>query len=278
MTLIFSLATLKRLEVVRLRCTDPSLCIEKSQLVLDQLLSLALHIMSILRSFPFRHLSPRPPFSAPFRVLSTSTPRPSSTSPVPPVPRYLGYSGALPFVILGPSAFLFSDPFTARMVHMYGASILSFLGGVHWGRALHSSSPFLFMYSVVPSLVATTAAFMPPDQGLKVLGGGLAAAWICDEFLVRDGWYTKLRRPLSVAAVLGCLAAAKGMEKSQRKDLTKQENQKVIETQQQVQIVHMNEQKESASEVQMKVGEINHIEQTDEQENSEPKTDVPQDE
>ena len=89
----------------------------------------------------------------------------------------------------------------------YGASILSFLGAVHWGLAMAAGGGALrFAYSVVPSLVAWPCAALPSSDGLKLSAGGLAAAGGVDLALFRQGllpfWYVAgLRVPLTIIAV-----------------------------------------------------------------------------
>lgn len=127
--------------------------------------------------------------------------------------QYLGYGGALPFLFGGVGSLFVSDVHTlAHATQLYGASILSFLGGVHWGLALRAPSTRDFIYSVTPSLVACGAALAPPQQGLAVLSGGFVAAWAWDEVRFRGGsqvprWYRRLRRPLTIAAAGGCVLA-----------------------------------------------------------------------
>lgn len=87
----------------------------------------------------------------------------------------LGFAGAAPFVggaaalLVGPEH-ISSALDVATIVKMetaYGASILSFLGAVHWGRVVHASSlgsPFpaeqstkQLVWSVTPSLIGFSA-------------------------------------------------------------------------------------------------------------------------
>ena len=53
----------------------------------------------------------------------------------------------------------------------YGASILSFLGGVRWGMLVNPGAPIAgswlqYSYAVAPSLVAWSALLMPPVTGM----------------------------------------------------------------------------------------------------------------
>jgi len=136
----------------------------------------------------------------------------------------LGYTGAIPFVgsagalvLVEASVLPFSlSPVIINAQLSYGASILSFLGGVHWGVALDSSSHSFkqaahLTYGVVPSLVAWSAwAFFPPLHAACILVAGLSAAYVVDQATLRTHprvpkWYLRLRTPLSLAAT-GSLA------------------------------------------------------------------------
>ena len=74
----------------------------------------------------------------------------------------LGYAGALPFIGLS-LIFLFAGEELANVakpaLHLYGAIILSFLGGLHWGRIASqnrysTSDKWVLIYSILPSLIA----------------------------------------------------------------------------------------------------------------------------
>lgn len=155
---------------------------------------------------------------------------------MPPTARYLGLAGTIPFFsAAGVSLFLPSSaPAAVVACQMYGASILSFLGAVHWGVALRapasSERNLDFFYSVCPSIGAAAAAVMPAEQGLAVLLPSFGAALVYDatRFAGDRGvprWYPTLRRPLSVAALactgICCSVAydlAKEREKGDRED------------------------------------------------------------
>ncbi len=96
----------------------------------------------------------------------------------------------------------------------YGAVILSFLGGIHWGLAIASNHgngdlPRRLFVSVAPSLVAWAGLLLPLRVGLLVLAAGFAAVLYVDVRATRAGeappWYPRLRGPLS-AAVLATFA------------------------------------------------------------------------
>ncbi|KAI0567054.1 hypothetical protein FGB62_4g469 [Gracilaria domingensis] len=134
----------------------------------------------------------------------------------PPIVQYLGYGGTIPFVTGALASTITSDPtFFARATQLYGSSILSFLGAVHWGVALRSGDVTSsarnvdFVYGVTPSLVGWTAALMQPADGLALLTTSFCAAYAYDYVRFRvpgstPPWYLRLRGPLSIAAIGGC--------------------------------------------------------------------------
>jgi hypothetical protein len=97
----------------------------------------------------------------------------------------------------------------------YGATILSFLGAVHWGLAMASpipASPSRYFVSVVPSLVAWAAldAELAANDASAVvpytlLGAGLVGAFLYDEAAASAGnvprWYPALRAPATFIAL-----------------------------------------------------------------------------
>lgn len=139
---------------------------------------------------------------------------------------YLGLSGAIPFITGAVACNITADPYIfARATQLYGTSVLSFLGAVHWGVALRSSINGVaprrdFIYGVIPSLLGWSAALMQPAEGLIVLATGFTGAFLYD--MVRFGsgsevpaWYRRLRLPLSVAAVGGCVVAFSCMRRAE---------------------------------------------------------------
>jgi hypothetical protein len=138
---------------------------------------------------------------------------------------WLGGLGALPFVFLATSSVLLDEPSrgqAAFALSLYGAVILSFLGGVHWGLAIAGFSaksgvgvPFgRLAISIVPALIAWAALFLPGSNALFVLAAAFVALALFDSQASRAGeapaWYPRLRWPLTVvvvsALVLGALA------------------------------------------------------------------------
>lgn len=130
----------------------------------------------------------------------------------------LGLAGALPFAVLSVS--VWSPPWQAQAVPAlltYSALILSFLGGVRWGRALSGDRPQEYLWAVLPSLWAWGALQLPSLAGLLLLAVGFVALWWLDgpaDRLSAPAWFRRLRSVLTalvlashVIAVLALSAA-----------------------------------------------------------------------
>ena len=139
---------------------------------------------------------------------------------VPSIAGWLGGLGAVPFVgLAGALPFLTGTPrlFVARALLAYGATILSFLGGVHWGMAMRSGPdtgklPAGLIVSVIPSLAGWAALLIGEPSGLLLLALAVAAMLPVDIRASRAGlappWYAKLRIPLSCVVVATLLFGA----------------------------------------------------------------------
>lgn len=133
----------------------------------------------------------------------------------------LGYGGLLPFVALaGHVALTPAGQIPAYLLELlvYGAVILSFLGGVVWGRLLGpdgqaiDASALHFVYSVVPALIGWSSAWVSVQNGPLVLAAGFVLAWLYDRRLHRTGilpaWYLRMRNVLTWVVVASLLTAA----------------------------------------------------------------------
>ncbi len=134
---------------------------------------------------------------------------------VPASAGWLGGLGAAPFIgLAGVMPFLTGAPrlLIAHALVAYGATILSFLGGVHWGLAIGSHGGpdngrlgARLTLSVIPSLAAWGALLLPERPGLFVLALAVAAMLWLDLRASRLGqtppWYPKLRIPLSCVVI-----------------------------------------------------------------------------
>ncbi|MEW6098409.1 MAG: DUF3429 domain-containing protein [Pseudomonadota bacterium] len=135
-----------------------------------------------------------------------------------PVALKLGYAGLLPFLIGAALVWLVHaevQPYATLLLAGYGAVIVSFLGGIHWGLGFRQQvpSPGPFVWGVVPSLVAWVAVVMPAYAGLVVLGVMLVVCYLVDRRAYpRHGlaaWLT-LRFRLTAVAALSCFLGAAG--------------------------------------------------------------------
>lgn len=147
---------------------------------------------------------------------------PIESTTVPSSAAWLGGLGALPFVALAGATPLLDGaprPAVAYALLAYGATILSFLGGIHWGLAISPASgpdnPRLaarLILSVMPSLVAWVALLVAGNAGLLLLATAVAAMLAIDLRATRLGdappWYPKLRIPLSGVVVASLLVGA----------------------------------------------------------------------
>jgi hypothetical protein len=134
--------------------------------------------------------------------------RPSSAA------RGLGYAGLLPFV--GGALWLLAGPaehqaLAARALAAYAATIVSFLGGIHWGLAFaapEGPSSGRLLWGVVPSLLAWPALLLPAAGGLALLAGTLVLCYAVDHRayprLGLAAWLP-MRRTLSAVATLSCV-------------------------------------------------------------------------
>ena len=119
----------------------------------------------------------------------------------------LGWCGVLPFVgLVGALAFRVGNPDeVSDALRLYGAVILSFMGGVHWGVASLRSEARMSPYaaSVLPALWAWLMTFAPAPIGFAGLGFGFAILLAYDLRCVGrrelPHWYGRLRVWLTLA-------------------------------------------------------------------------------
>ena len=133
----------------------------------------------------------------------------------------LGYFGLVPFVFLACLSWLAKGALQHSLVFAllaYGASILSFLGAIHWGLALRGSQTppaRMLAWGVMPSLWAWVALMAGSTTGLGLITIGL---WVC--FAVDWREYPKfglsswlgMRLALTTVATLSCVVAALGVK------------------------------------------------------------------
>jgi hypothetical protein len=124
---------------------------------------------------------------------------------------FIGLAGAMPFIV---GAY---RTFAADALVAYGATILSFLGGIHWGLAIapqlggagRAKLPARLILSVMPSLAAWAALLVADTTGLFILAAAVAAMLWVDIRATRAGeapaWYPSLRIPLTCIVVAALL-------------------------------------------------------------------------
>ena len=134
-----------------------------------------------------------------------------SRDPIPRDAALLGYAGVLPFAILAGLHMLgagFPGQGAQAAFVMYGAVILSFLGGIRWGAAVASGGarPIGLWLAVLPSLWAVALLWWA-DPGVAAWGmfAGFVVMGLADVLLSIPGfpsWMRRLRLRLSVAVAL----------------------------------------------------------------------------
>lgn len=123
-----------------------------------------------------------------------------------PTARVLGYLGLIPFFAAALGHVLGAP--TAALGLAYGAVILSFLGGIHWGAALlapQEGTARRYVASVVPSLIGWMALWMPMPFAVFVLLGGFLGQWLYDRqaMVLWPDDFLKLRTHLTIGASSG---------------------------------------------------------------------------
>ena len=134
--------------------------------------------------------------------------------------KLLAYAGLTPFIALSVLLWLIDPdlhPFVALALTGYGASIVSFLGGIHWGigfrntSRMHNAPLFNFGWGVVPSLLAWLAITMPAFAGLPLLALILGLCYAVDRKTYPEAGleeWRPMRLHLTVVAALSCLMGA----------------------------------------------------------------------
>lgn len=130
---------------------------------------------------------------------------------------YLGLSGLIPFLsaplLMAATQSFYPEVAFAQMV--YGASIVSFLGGARWGFAIPAGGPaepnwMNLGNSVVPSLLAWLALLCRDNitEGVLVVIMGLGLSLHYDLILLPGypGWFKALRTLLTLVATFSLVA------------------------------------------------------------------------
>ena len=139
-----------------------------------------------------------------------------------PLALKLGYGGLLPFVLGAALIWIVradAHAYVAELLAAYAAVILSFLGGIHWGLAMRlpaedkAAPTSMFVWGVLPSLVAWVAVIMPAYAGLVIQGAALVICYLVDRKVYprcgAGAWLT-LRFRLTLVSSLSCFIGAAG--------------------------------------------------------------------
>jgi len=144
-----------------------------------------------------------------------------SLNSIPRSALLLGLGGLIPFYASLLGIALFDEPSslvsTARLsLLVYGAVILSFLGGIRWGVTLSDISSgdlqwHPLVLSVLPSVAGWIALLLPYHIALLVLLSGFAGQYLIDRTGVKAGilppWFGNLRLLLTTGVIAALLIA-----------------------------------------------------------------------
>jgi hypothetical protein len=138
---------------------------------------------------------------------------------IPGAALVLGLAGLIPFVAGAAAQWtripLLPSDAGLKLVIVYGAIILSFLGGIRWGTAIgpydQGRQTLEFPASVLGSLAGLAAVFLPAIPALALLIAGFLMQGLWDVMSVDAGrlpnWFGRLRMILTAGAVISLVAA-----------------------------------------------------------------------
>ncbi len=124
----------------------------------------------------------------------------------------LGYAGLIPFagLALDPlTTQVLSPPIAGLWLLGYGTVILSFLGGIVWGRSLDRPEAGVAMIiAILISLAAWVAFIRVGQEGFWILAAGFVAALAYDLGSDLPPWFRRLRIHLTIGATLAMIIGA----------------------------------------------------------------------
>lgn len=137
---------------------------------------------------------------APETTIPSGAPRLSATATT------ATYAGLLPFVGLATWMWLRTTEPAAQVLAIYAAVIIGFVAAVHWGRTLVGrAGSRLYLWALLPVLIAWVFASLPVIIGLPLLALGLVGEWYAERRWFGaelPGWYRALRAQFSIIAAL----------------------------------------------------------------------------
>ncbi len=126
--------------------------------------------------------------------------------------QFLGYAGLIPFVVLALDLLVtgyFPAPLARLWLLAYGAVILSFLGGIVWGRCLQEPEAGVSMIvSILISLIGWGAILLLGPEAFWLLSAGFVAALAWDLRSDLPPWFRRLRIHLSIGAIFAMIVGA----------------------------------------------------------------------
>lgn len=144
---------------------------------------------------------------------------------IPRIGMMLGYGGVIPFAA---TAMLVATTWPSQTGHdalqaqiVYGAIVLSFLGGVRWGAVMaqfgdmatrppHAMGPALIR-SILPPVAGWLCVLVPPAGALAAMSLVYLGQYLGDVSAAKEGtltqWYSALRGPLTLLAVGSLMAS-----------------------------------------------------------------------
>lgn len=136
----------------------------------------------------------------------------------PPMVRWLGYGGLVPFIALTLLSFVSVEHahLISPLLIQYGCIILTFVGALHWGVAMtwqeapETIRAKLYVWSVIPSLVSWVCLSLPALWSLVVLSLLFWVQLAQDLLILKmpgnplPTWYKSLRIRLT-GVVCACL-------------------------------------------------------------------------
>ena len=125
-----------------------------------------------------------------------------------------GLLGLIPFLAPPLAAMLMpaAAPIAGLILAVYGALILSFLGGARWGLAIAMPDPSagIISLAMLPSILGL-GLLLVPDRKIQLVGLAVALAlhWLWDARATAvPSWYARLRTPLTAGALIGLLTGS----------------------------------------------------------------------
>lgn len=98
----------------------------------------------------------------------------------------------------------------------FAAVMLAFMGAIHWGLAMRADeasekAPMQMGLSVIPPLLGWLALSLPINFAIPLFFFAFGTLYFADNWAVKQGlapaWYTRLRRPVSLAIIASMMVA-----------------------------------------------------------------------